>query len=80
MCVGEERSLVKTVMRRKKNWIGHELRSEGLIKDVMERGLDGRRGRGRPRIGMLRLSFIYPQSFYPWPHDRVFDAVCFSSS
>ena len=53
MCVGEERSLVQTVMRRKKNWIGHELRSEGLMKDVMEGGLDGRRVRGRPRIGML---------------------------
>ena len=53
MCVGEERSLVQTVMRRKKNWIGHELRSEGLMKVVMEGGLEGNRVRGRPRIGML---------------------------
>ena len=42
MCVDEERSLVQTVVRRKKNLIGHELRSQGLMNDVMEGGLDGR--------------------------------------
>ena len=40
-------------MEEKKNWIGHVLRSEGLMKEVLEGGIDGKRGRGRPRIGML---------------------------
>ena len=44
---------VQTVMRRKKNWIGHEQRSEGLKKDVMEGRLVGRRMRGRLRIVMF---------------------------
>jgi len=39
--VGEERSLVQTVIKRKKNWIGHVMRHEGLMKDVMEGGIDG---------------------------------------
>jgi hypothetical protein len=32
----EERILVKTIMMRRKNWIGHILRNEGLVKDVLE--------------------------------------------
>jgi len=26
----------QTVIKRKKNWIGHVMRNEGLMKDVME--------------------------------------------
>ena len=40
--VGTERSLVQTVMNRKKNWIGHVLRHEGLMKEAMEGGLEGK--------------------------------------
>src|SRR5215470_10269700 len=29
--VGEKRSLIDTVVNRKKNWIGHVLRREGLV-------------------------------------------------
>jgi len=29
------------------------MRHEGLMKDVLEGGIDGQRGRGRPRIGMF---------------------------
>ena len=51
--VGTERSLVQTVMKRKKNWIGHVLRNERLMKEAMEGRLEGKRVRGRPRTSML---------------------------
>ena len=38
---------------RKKNWIGHVLRGSGLLKEVIEGRMEGKRGRGRPRLGML---------------------------
>jgi hypothetical protein len=53
--VGEERCLMDTVMRRKKNWVGHVVRGEGLMKDMLEGRMEGRRPRGRPRAGMLDL-------------------------
>src|SRR2546426_2270861 len=51
--VGESRKLVETIVQRKKNWIGHVLRGEGLLREVMEGKMVGKRPRGRPRIGML---------------------------
>jgi len=41
------------IRNRKKNWIGHVLRGEGLLKDVVEGRMEGKRARGRPRKGML---------------------------
>ena len=51
--VGERRCLIRTITERKKNWIGHVLRGKGLLRDVMEGRMLGKRGRGRPRIGMI---------------------------
>jgi hypothetical protein len=51
--VGEERLLMKTIRNRKKKWVGHVLRGEGLLKEAMEGRMEGKRGRGRPRTGML---------------------------
>ena len=51
--VGERRLLKRTITKRKKNLIGHVLCREGLLKEVMEGRLMGKRGRGRRRIGML---------------------------
>ena len=51
--VDENRCLMKTVYKRKKNWIGHVLRGDGLLRDVLEGRMMGKRVRGRPRIGML---------------------------
>ena len=51
--VREERSLLENVVKRKKNWIGHIVRGEGLLKHVMEGRTEGKRGRGRPRLGMI---------------------------
>ena len=51
--VGEERSLVNTVIKRKKSWIGHVLRHDCLLKSVIEGRMEGKRCRGRKRIGIL---------------------------
>ena len=51
--VGEKRSMVETIVRRKKNWIGHIMRGDGLMKEVLEGKMEGKRGRGRKRIGMI---------------------------
>ena len=50
--VGEERQVVKLISR-KKNWIGHVLQDDGLLKQVLKGRMEGKRGRGRPRTGML---------------------------
>ena len=52
---GEKRELVEMIVKRKKNWIGHVMRGEGLLREVMEGKMFGKRGRGRPRIGMLSV-------------------------
>ena len=51
--VGEKRRLVNMVVERKKRWIGHVLRGDGLMREVLEGRMNGKRLRGRPRIGML---------------------------
>jgi len=51
--VGERRQIVDTIVKRKKNWIGHSLRHECLLREVIEGKMVGKRPRGRPRIGML---------------------------
>ena len=38
---------------RKKSWVGHVLRGNGLLREVIEGRMEGRRPRGRPRKGML---------------------------
>ena len=50
--IGEKISFVKTVVKRKKNWIGHIMRGDSLLKRVLEERMEGKRPRGRPRIGM----------------------------
>src|SRR5215470_5929477 len=51
--VGEERKQLDVMLDRKKNWIGHVLRGNGLMLEVMEARMVGKRGRERRRIGML---------------------------
>ena len=52
--VGEPRTILETIMARKKKWIRHNVRTERLMKDVIEGRMFGKRPRGRPRIGMLQ--------------------------
>lgn len=51
--IGEGRQLLNVIRNRKKNWIGHILRGEGLVREVIEGRMEGKRSRGRPRTGML---------------------------
>ena len=41
------------IYRRQKNWIGRILRGDGLLRDVMEGRMMGKRSRGRLRAGMV---------------------------
>ena len=51
--VEEKRTLIDTIRKRKKNWIGHILRGDGLLKLIIEGHIEGKKARGRPRIGMI---------------------------
>ena len=52
--MNEKRSLIKTIWDRKKNWIGHDVRGDGLMKLLLEGRMEGKRPRGkRPRMGMI---------------------------
>ena len=51
--VGEKRSLKITIWKRKALSIGHIMRSDGMLKTVIEGRAEGKRGRGRKRLAML---------------------------
>src|SRR5206468_11749298 len=53
--VGEERCLIRTIRQRQKHWIGHVLRGEALLKDVMEERVMGKKRAGKPRKGMISV-------------------------
>jgi len=37
----------------KQNWIGHILRGKSLQREIMEKMMEGKRGRGRPRQKLM---------------------------
>jgi hypothetical protein len=51
--VGEKRTLLATIWKRKMNWIGHIMRGEGMLRVTIEGRLEGKRPRGRKRRMML---------------------------
>ena len=51
--VGENWCLLEKIRTRKRRWVGHVLRGECLIREVVEGRIDGKITRGRPRKGML---------------------------
>jgi len=51
--VGERRKIIETIVNRKKNWIEYILRGDGLLKDVIEGRMEGKRTRGRRRLSMI---------------------------
>ena len=40
-------------MAKKENWIGHVLRGEGLLKDVLEGGMFGKNWNCKSRTGVI---------------------------
>ncbi|KAJ4445703.1 hypothetical protein ANN_12388 [Periplaneta americana] len=51
--VSEERMMLKLIRKRKRNWLGHWLRRNCLLKDALEGIVNGRRVRGRRRYQMI---------------------------
>jgi len=51
--VDENRSLMNTIRRRQKHWSGHVLRSESLLRTVLEGRMEGTRTRGRQSDTMI---------------------------
>ena len=51
--VGTGGQLINALRNRKKSWIGHVLRGDGLLKEVIQGRMEGKRIRGRPRLGIL---------------------------
>src|SRR5207253_10185809 len=49
--VVERWRIVDTIVRRKKNWIGHVVRGDGLLKLVLEGRMENKRSRGRQGWG-----------------------------
>ena len=51
--VEDKRELLDRITKTKKRWIGHIIHGNGVLKKVIENRIDGRRSKGRKRIGML---------------------------
>jgi len=51
--VGERKKIIETIVNRKKNWTGHILRGDRLLKDVIEGRMEQKRTRGRKGMGMI---------------------------
>jgi hypothetical protein len=47
--VGEVRKLVNLIQCRKRNWIGHIVRGQGILKEVLEGRMEGREERDQER-------------------------------
>lgn len=51
--IGEDRSMMKTVKRRKGRWLGHWIRQTCLLREVLEGAIKGRRAKGRRRYTLV---------------------------
>ena len=51
--VEEERSMIKTILLRQRQWIGHVLRRNSLLTEVLEGRCKGKKAKGRPRQQLL---------------------------
>ena len=51
--VNEKRKLLDAILERKKRWLGHILRGESHVKEVIEGRMEGKRGRGKQRNMMI---------------------------
>src|SRR6218665_728890 len=45
--------LISTIRARQRNWMGHLPRGDSLQREIMEGGMEWKRGRGRPRQKLL---------------------------
>ena len=52
---GETRSLLNTIKDRQRKWVGHILRHDNMLRDMIEGRVDGKRMRGGQRTKMLDM-------------------------
>jgi hypothetical protein len=53
LLAGPQEHLLTTIKKRKMRWYGHINRSSGLANTIMQGPVDGKRGRGRPKLCWL---------------------------
>ena len=51
--VGEGRIMLELIKKRKRNWLGHWLKRNCLLKDALEGTVNGKKVRGRRRYQMI---------------------------
>ena len=51
--VGDGRIMLELLRKRKRNWLGHWLRRNWLLKDALEGMVNGKKARGRRRHHMI---------------------------
>jgi len=51
--VDEDRQILNSIWQRKHRWIGHVLRHDGLLHEIIEGRMKGKPTSGRRRIQML---------------------------
>ena len=51
--VDENRCFISTINQRKRTWLGHVLRHDVLLRDVLEGRMTGKRTRGRKRLQLM---------------------------
>ena len=51
--MGERRIMLELIRKRKRNWLGHWLRRNCLLKDALEGTVIGKKVRGRRRYQMI---------------------------
>jgi len=83
--VGPQEHLLAIVKRRKLTWYGHVNRSGGLANTILQGGVEGKRGRGRPRttwLDNIRKWTGRPQTeLHRLSHDRsVWRKITYSAS
>jgi len=52
----EARSILKTIWCRKHGWLGHVLRHDNLLHDIIEEKMLGKATRGRKRIEFTKTT------------------------
>ena len=52
--VKEERLLLKMLNNRRYSWIGHIIRNNEFVVNIMERAISGKKAMGRPRLQYLK--------------------------
>ena len=72
--VGENRCLLDNIRARKWNWVGHDLRGEGLMREVMEVEWRGKeQGAGHGRVCLMR--FWQMNRMPKWRGERLIERV-----